>query len=443
MLRRVRIQRYKSLRDVDVALQPLSVLFGPNAAGKSNFLDALQLLSRIASSRSLKEAFEPPYRGNPLESFSFGPGGMEKLLEESEASFRIEADIELSQDAIDRVEREIREFRSTGDRELSAGAPKPSARKRKYVRDTYLRYCIEVEVLPRSGMLRLRDESLAALRKDGQPKQSRNPFLERMKGKLHLRMEKQSHPMQFEVGLDHAIISRPLYAPHYPHLLAAKYELQSWLFFYFEPRERMRVANAVKEVRHLGLMGEDLAAFLNTLRASAPRQFKAVEKGLQQIVKRVRGIGVDVNKLGEVELSLLEGDSNTPIPARLVSEGTLRVLGLLAAASSSAHPGLIGLEEPENGIHPRRIELIAEYLKTRVRIGRSQIIATTHSPVLLDRIPAEHLYVFRRKDSATDVSRFESWGPLGKAAQIGDALKEPGDGVPLSVRLLRGDFDDG
>ena len=54
MIRRIHIQRYKSLRDVEVALKPLSVLFGPNAAGKSNFIDAIQLLSRIAASRSLK-----------------------------------------------------------------------------------------------------------------------------------------------------------------------------------------------------------------------------------------------------------------------------------------------------------------------------------------------------------------------------------------------------
>ena len=61
MIKRIKIRNYKSLRDVDVVLEPLSVLFGPNAAGKSNFIDALQLLSRIASSRTLKEAFEPPY----------------------------------------------------------------------------------------------------------------------------------------------------------------------------------------------------------------------------------------------------------------------------------------------------------------------------------------------------------------------------------------------
>ena len=87
VLKRIHIRNYKSLRDVEVKLAPLSVLFGPNAAGKSNFLDALQLLSRIAFSRSLKEAFEPPYRGSPLESFAYGRSGFKELLDSPSKSF--------------------------------------------------------------------------------------------------------------------------------------------------------------------------------------------------------------------------------------------------------------------------------------------------------------------------------------------------------------------
>ena len=46
MIRRVKIQGYKSLKDIEVELQPLTVIIGPNAAGKSNLFDALGLLSR-------------------------------------------------------------------------------------------------------------------------------------------------------------------------------------------------------------------------------------------------------------------------------------------------------------------------------------------------------------------------------------------------------------
>src|SRR5262245_54278963 len=80
MLRWIKIKGYKSLQDVEVELQPLVVLLGPNAAGKSNFLDALQLLSRMVACRILKEAFDPPYRGKPLESFTFAGQGIPELL---------------------------------------------------------------------------------------------------------------------------------------------------------------------------------------------------------------------------------------------------------------------------------------------------------------------------------------------------------------------------
>lgn len=437
MLKRIHIRNYKSLRDVEVKLAPLSVLFGPNAAGKSNFLDALQLLSRIAFSRSLKEAFEPPYRGSPLESFAYGRSGFKELLDSPSKSFSFEADIEISSAVTEIVDREVREFRRTSD-EKDDGASQTNGAS-SYVREQYLRYKVEIEIVPQSGLLRVTDESLAALRNDGDLKSSRNPFLEKVKNRIHLRMERQAHPLQFEPGMDHAILSRPLYAPHYPHLLAARYELASWLFFYFEPRERMRGPNPVKEVRNIGLMGEELAAFLNTLKMVRPKQFEAIEKALHQIVPQVTGVKTEVNQFGEVELKLLENE--TEMPARLLSEGTLRILGLLAAGSTPQAPGLIGLEEPENGVHPRRIELIAEYLKTRARSGLSQLIVTTHSPTLLDLIPPESLFVVRRKDSQTSISPLPEWGPLSRQAVIDEGLQD--EGVRrLSERVVAGELDD-
>lgn len=89
MLKRVRVKGYKSLCDTEVRLAPLTLLFGANAAGKSNFLDALQLLSKLGTSRTLKEAFEPPCRGKPLESFTVGEKGLKGLVEEERLTFSI------------------------------------------------------------------------------------------------------------------------------------------------------------------------------------------------------------------------------------------------------------------------------------------------------------------------------------------------------------------
>jgi len=79
MIRRVRIDGYKSLQNIELELSQLTLIIGPNATGKSNLFDALRLLSRIVMSRSLQEAFDE-HRGDPIEAFSYSGGGLEALL---------------------------------------------------------------------------------------------------------------------------------------------------------------------------------------------------------------------------------------------------------------------------------------------------------------------------------------------------------------------------
>ncbi len=440
MLRRIRIQGYKSLRDVDVALGELNVLFGPNAAGKSNFLDALQLVGRVSRCQTLNEAFASPYRGTPLESFAFPKTGIRGLLDQDSARFSLEVDVELSDAVVMRVERLISEMKRTKTVREDHAAYLDSSKPRN-IRERSLRYRVEIEVLPRSGVLRVVDEYLAALTNKGEPKTSRKPFLSKVDDKLHLRVERQAHPTYHDLHLDHTVLSRPLYAPHYPHATALKEELANWYFFYFEPRERMRMSNPVREVRHIGLMGENLAAFLNTVRAEDPRQLKGIEKALHGIIPSVTGIDVQVSDLGEVELRIVEGDAL--VPARVVSEGTLRVLGLLSLGATKDPFALVGFEEPENGVHPRRIALIAELLRTRAETGSEQLIVTTHSPILPGMIPDKHLYVCRKRNAETSIEPFSTWGDIARRSSIEDALQELPESTTSSVsdRIMRGDFD--
>ena len=435
MLKRIHIRGYKSLEDVEVSLSQLVVLFGPNAAGKSNLLDALQLLSKLGTSRTLKEAFDPPYRGKPLESFTISQGGIKGLLEQERLSFSIEADLSLSDAVVDTVNRQILEMRRPHGDVESKEKSRPPAR----VRERDLRYRIEVEMLPRSGVLRIVDEYLAALNSTGEPTGQRKPFLERLGERIHLRLEGQAHPTYYDRYLDHSILSMPHYPPHYPHLTAARHELESWLFFYFEPRERMRAANPVKEVRHIGLMGEELAAFLNTMKATDAKQFRGVEKALHALMPNIDGIEVEVSDLGEVELRLKEG--GVAIPARVLSEGTLRMLGLLALTGVGECPALVGFEEPENGIHPRRIQLIAELLRTQETLKQTQHIITTHSPILPDLLDDDSLFAVRRLSGQTRIDPFSTWGPLKRGDDIRHVLADEEDGLPVSARILRGDFD--
>jgi predicted ATPase len=439
MLKRIKIQGYKSLVDLELNLKPLSVLVGPNASGKSNFLDALQLLSRIATCQTLKDAFEPPYRGYPLESFTFGEEGIKSLMEKESVSFSIEVDVQLSTAVIESVNHRIQEIRETAVKDTQS-VDKPVPKQLPPVREENLRYRIEMEMLPKLGILRVADEYLAALTAKGELNQKRKPFLEQIENRLHLRMEGQSHPLYYERYLDYSILSRSHYPPHYPHIVAMQHELANWLTFYLEPREQMRLPNPVKAVHDIGSMGEDLAAFLNTLQALNKRQFESVEKSLHTMIPSITGIDVNVNELGEVELDLREDEKR--ISARILSEGTLRILGLLALIGAEEPPALIGFEEPENGIHPRRIRRIARFLEARMLLEDIQFIVTTHSSLLPDLIPPESLYVCRKVNGNTEIEPFTMMhvGPLWKKSDIAVALEDE-DALSPSERILRGDFD--
>jgi len=174
MLRRIHIRGYKSLADVRVELKPLSVIFGPNAAGKSNFLDTLQLVSRLATSRTLREAFEPPYRGTPLESFTFDAAGVPGLLQRESATLSLEGAVELSPAVADAVNEQIREMKRSGpnDHVSANGASKPHTS----IRERMLRYRVGVEIMPKTGILRVADEYLAALNARGEPTKNLYPF---------------------------------------------------------------------------------------------------------------------------------------------------------------------------------------------------------------------------------------------------------------------------
>ena len=117
------------------------------------------------------------------------------------------------------------------------------------------------------------------------------------------------------------------------------------------------------------------------------------------------------------------------------------MLGLLALTGAGEAPALVGFEEPENGVHPRRIQWIAELLKTQQFLGQTQYIVTTHSPVLADFLTDESLFAVRRPNGQTRIDPFSAWGSLGRRDEINRALSDEEDRLPVSARILRGDFD--
>jgi predicted ATPase len=418
MIKKVTIKGYKSFKDLSLELKPLTVIFGPNGSGKSNFLDALYLVSRVVTKKNLSEAFEG-HRGLPLESFYYADEGLEKTLNKSEISFTFEIDVQLSDTIISRVEEIVRAKRKGID---------SSEQTKKIITEKRLRYHITLQGLPKTGYLRVMDERLCAIKPNGEEKK-RLSFIDRRDNQIRLRMEGQAHPTYFSLGLEHTIVSEALYEPHYPHITAFRMELENWYTYYLEPRDLMRADVPLAEIENLGSRGQNLAAFLNTLKQKRPKDFDNFNLSLRRILPTEASIDIESLKEGRVLLRLSE--NGTWFSARLLSEGTLRVIGLLAAIYPKNQATLIAFEEPENGIHPTRIKLIAEILKNATQQTEKQIIITTHSPILPEYFGDQDLFVCYKENRQTVIKPFAGFGAMFKRQDIEHALED---------RILRGDF---
>jgi len=162
-------------------------------------------------------------------------------------------------------------------------------------------------------------------------------------------------------------------------------------------------------------------------------------------------VGADLDpKRGTLDIHVVQDD--TDFSSRIISEGTLRVLALAAIAANPWGGSLIGFEEPENGVHPRRLQLIASLLWNLAHAESDrerQILVTTHSPTFCDallRIQREQggdfaLLNVRRIHGRTSVIPFDSAGPLFQDQDIAKALADANDNGVFEKMLRRGLID--
>ena len=408
LLSRLKIVGFKSLKEVEVSLPRLSVLFGPNAAGKSNFLDAIQALSRLATSRTISEALGAPLRGNPLEMFSFPEGGLPELIGRKDAQFSFEADLT--------------------------------------VKNTVYRYSVTVQVEPRSGSLSVSNEYLSSLhRRTGEPMGT--PRVETVGESIYIR-SRQGRPRKEGLYQNHTKLSDTrLVASEFSAINICRSELANWRVYYLDPRVSMRVPQPPSEVDDVGILGEHISPFLFRLKTRNMAAFKQVRRTLNALIPSVEDIRVELDeRRGLLDIVLVQHGKE--FSSRLVSEGTLRVLALCCIAVNPWAGSLVALEEPENGVHPSRIQLVAKLINSMATTSR-QVIVTSHSPLFCSTIHAESpskrdsrreiaLLSARTAGDDTKIENVHISGDLFRAHEIGDRMDDPLEQRALN-RLLMSD----
>lgn len=127
-----------------------------------------------------------------------------------------------------------------------------------------------------------------------------------------------------------------------------------------------------------------------------------------------------------------------PVLARYASDGTLKMLAYLTQLYDSLPPPLIGIEEPENFLHPKLLPELAE--ECAVAADRTQLLVTTHSPFFIDRLDPSQVRVVHRDEQGysqiwrvADMPGIEAMIDAG--ASLGDLWMEGhfDVGDPLSV----------
>lgn len=389
------------MANAEVDFSTISVIFGPNGAGKSNLLDLIGLLSRLASRETVREAFEG-HRGRPLEAFhskrGFSHKAYEEIIKEGRTlAFGVTVDLEIHPRIVDDINDALRR------REQAVGATATYTK----VTETRLRYAVEIAMHPKSGELFVRNESLLALRKDFEPKApgSRLPFFEREHSRFVARVERQSHRRYFDLDRPRTLLSELTDAVYHPHVVAAAREIASWRVYYVEP-SRMRAEVPVQSADEPGRAGELLAAYYFYLQQKHPSTLRSLVASLRSIVSGLEDLRVDVRE-GLLEIVTIHSHG-AEFPARLLSEGTLRLLCVLGLAVAPQPPATVLYEEPENGINPSRLDLVADILRNaaEIRPGGSQFIVTTHSPLVCATLHSHLVLCHWTQDGGTAFSAF-------------------------------------
>ena len=420
MLQRLRVRNFKSFRDAEVELPRLAVFFGPNAVGKSNLLEAVLALSRIGTQRTLADALVAhtpldPIRGYPFEMFKLPEGGIPELLSSSTAGFSLEADLALSND----VNRSTNSYH----------------------------YRITVELANNSGQLSNREEFLSALNRKGEYKGL--PAIETSEDHFTIRRQSGGRPRHEDHVLNYAVLSDPRFTrPAYSYIEGVRNELADWRTYYLDPRLAMRSPRAPMDIEDIGIFGQNVLPFLHKLKSVEVKHFNAIVRTMKSIIPSIEGIDIELDRQnGWLDLSVRQ--NGTDYSARVVSEGTLRLLGLCAIAVNPWGGSLIAFEEPENGVHPRRIELIVQLLIS-LSSREHQVIVTTHSPIFCGEVLKQArlnpdsdigLFTFNSGDRETKIQPFDP-GPLFEDNEIRELLMSKGEENLFRELVMRGLIDE-
>lgn len=351
------VKNFKSIRRLeDFELRDLNIIIGANGAGKSNFIQIFQMLRAMASRNFSRFILE---RGG-ADNFLFnGP----KVTKEIDISFDFEP------------------------QSYSGGL------------NSY-----HFQLTPTLDEKFLIDEKRKYERADfNTPWRSYGPPSE--ESRLYEQRDEKSFDGQFN-GIGYYVYK----------------SISEWMVYHFHDTSSsapMRRSEIIEDNKRLRSDASNIAPFLLNLKNNDDPEYELVYEEILDSVRLVipffDRFRLDVQKMGEsekVRLSWQQKGSDFPMQPYHFSDGAIRFICLATALLQPEPPSMILIDEPELGLHPAAIVILAELIQAAST--KTQVIVATQSPALIDQFSIEDVVVVNRKDGASTFQHlaeddFSSW----------------------------------
>lgn len=386
LIKSLHIKDMLSFKDVSLDLRPLNVLIGPNASGKSNLIEIIALLQSLP--RDLSSFIRQSggisdwlWKGDGNENGTARTGRVEAVLHSDALTVPLTEPLRYALEI-----GESLQYMTIIEELLESERIQPTDEPYRYFR---LRHG--------NGMIRSKS-SLGDWIGGGEREIKTVGFAFGPSDSL---------PGEFLLQPGQSVLREIRHAVAYPEMERVRGFLNR--IHFYRDSNMSRNSGVRKSQPTDGFsssLQEDfsnLALVLNRLQSTPA--IREIEKNLCRFYEDYEQIGVKV-EANTAQLWLRERGLDTVVPATRLSDGTLRFIALLTILCHPNPPPLVCIEEPELGMHPDIIPEIAKLLVSASK--RTQLIVTTHSKNLIDRLwedPESVVICEKDFDSSTEFKR--------------------------------------
>ncbi len=207
-----------------------------------------------------------------------------------------------------------------------------------------------------------------------------------------------------------------------PRVIALRNFITGWHLSYLSADAARGNPEAGAEER-LSPTGDNLPNVIQYLREQHPERLEQIFATLRRRIPRIERVQAEVLQDSRLLLLVKDAPFSTPVLSRFASDGTLKLLAYLTVLYDPDPPQLVGIEEPENYLHPRLLPELAEECQQAAE--RTQLIVTTHSPFFINPLRTEEVRVlYRAADGYTRLRRVADMPGIAAFIQHGATLGE-------------------